>query len=495
MIQGLLTTCSGDSVTLKSSSTVGNQWYRDGLILASFRDTIYKARTTGNYTVVASQNGCSSPASSPMTVKVNTRPVKPAIRVIQGLLTTCSGDSVTLKSSSPLGNQWYRDGLILAGFRDTIYKVRTTGNYTVVVSQNGCSSPASSPMTVKVNTRPVKPSIRVIQGLLTTCSGDSVTLKSSSLVGNQWYRDGIILAGFRDTIYKARTTGNYTVVVSQNGCSSTASSAVVVKVNTRPVKPSIRAIQGSLTTCSGDSVTLKSSSAVGNQWYRDGIILAGFRDTIYKARTTGNYTLVVSQNGCSSPSSSAAVVKVNARPVKPSIRIVQGTTVLKTGDSVTFKSSNPVGNQWYRNGLLIIGAKDSMYKAKQAGTYSVIVTQLNCSSPESSSILVTQSATSHTSILSPYETYGLKSMNRLSGIEFISIYPNPADTYLVINYELVNTRSLVIQIIDKYGRVVALQKSYTKKEKVDIGRLPAGQYQIMISAREGRKFTYSFIKI
>jgi len=53
-----------------------------------------------------------------------------------------SGDLV---SSSTSGNQWYRDGIAIAGATGVSYKPVQAGNYTVQVSRDGCSSGFSDP--------------------------------------------------------------------------------------------------------------------------------------------------------------------------------------------------------------------------------------------------------------------------------------------------------------------------------------------------------------
>jgi hypothetical protein len=61
-------------------------------------------------------------------------PVKPVIT------RNANGDLV---SSATTGNQWYKDGVLISGATVQTYKPTTAGNYTVVVTQNGCASPTS----------------------------------------------------------------------------------------------------------------------------------------------------------------------------------------------------------------------------------------------------------------------------------------------------------------------------------------------------------------
>ena len=51
------------SGNLISSASSGNQWYKDGVVIPGAQATSYKPTIPGNYTVIASIDGCNSPAS------------------------------------------------------------------------------------------------------------------------------------------------------------------------------------------------------------------------------------------------------------------------------------------------------------------------------------------------------------------------------------------------------------------------------------------------
>lgn len=89
-------------------------------------------------------------------------------------------------------------------------KLTTAGNYTATfLSADGCDSLISLNLTV--NPLPEIPMI--------TQSGN--TLSSSSTTGNQWWKDGVELAGENGQQFKFNETGIYSVsVTNNNGCSS-----------------------------------------------------------------------------------------------------------------------------------------------------------------------------------------------------------------------------------------------------------------------------------
>jgi predicted extracellular nuclease len=143
-------------------------------------------------------------------------------------------------------------------------------------------------------------------GPTTFCSGGSVTLTSSSASGNQWNLNGNPIGGATGQSYVATASGSYTVTVTVGSCSST-SSPTTVTVNPIPATPTITP-GGPTTFCAGGSVTLTSSSASGNQWYRNGSPIGGATGQSYVATVSGSYTVVVTANGCSSAPSAAVTV-------------------------------------------------------------------------------------------------------------------------------------------------------------------------------------------
>jgi len=95
---------------------------------------------------------------------------------------------------------------------------------------NDCGTGASSPdFNVSVNPVPPVPVI--------TQFGD--TLISSADNGNQWFLDGIEIAGANEKKHKAVYLGTYHVIVTQSGCSSDISNSILVQpVSINEVKKS-----------------------------------------------------------------------------------------------------------------------------------------------------------------------------------------------------------------------------------------------------------------
>src|SRR5205807_5414074 len=115
--------------------------------------------------------------------------------------------------------------------------------------------------------------------------------------------------GATNPSFSATASGNYTVTVTTTGCTSAASAATSVTVNAIPAMPTIAA-GGPTTFCTGGSVMLTSSGASGNQWLLNGNPIGGATNQTFSATASGNYTVTVTANGCTSAVSAATSVTV-----------------------------------------------------------------------------------------------------------------------------------------------------------------------------------------
>ena len=145
---GPLSFCQGSTVTLASSATSGNQWYRNGVLISGAVSQSYVASTAGTYHVVVSNaQGCSSAASAAQTVVVNPIPLAPSS--ISGLIQVTPGSSHTYTASPVAGATAYiwtlPSGWSGTSTTNTITVIsgNTGGRISVRATANGCTSPAA----------------------------------------------------------------------------------------------------------------------------------------------------------------------------------------------------------------------------------------------------------------------------------------------------------------------------------------------------------------
>lgn len=179
-----------------SSSTTGNQWYREGVAIPGAVYQLYQPLNAANYSVAVTSFGCQGPASANYYYIA-----APVITTDPGNV-FCQGSTKKILTSSALANnQWYRNGVQITGATARTYEVTQSGNYTATVSDGKGTSVASNTITITIIPGPPKPTI--------TVSG--AYLVSSALAGNEWYLNGNAIQGAYSKTYKPVISGNYSV--------------------------------------------------------------------------------------------------------------------------------------------------------------------------------------------------------------------------------------------------------------------------------------------
>ncbi len=286
---GPTTFCEGDNVVLTSSLGNGYLW-SDGSTTQSIT-----VDTTGNYTVqVTDANGCLSPPSTVTVTKVNPLPAQPTITP-SGATSFCAGGSVTLTSSTASGYLWSN------GATSPNITVTTPGTYSVQVTDtNGCTSVASIPVTVIVNTPPATPTITT-NGSTTICQGDDVILTSSAGFNYLWS------TGATSQSITVSAAGNYSVqIIDANGCISASSTDETITVN--PL-PNANFFGLAASYCVGDNV----DNLFGTSGTFSGVGMTGsiFDPNAVPSNLWGtpiDITYTVTENGCINSSTQQTVV-------------------------------------------------------------------------------------------------------------------------------------------------------------------------------------------
>ncbi|WP_438834635.1 T9SS type A sorting domain-containing protein [Hymenobacter sediminis] len=177
---------------------------------------------------------------------------------------------------------------------------------------------------------------------------------------------------------------------------------------------------------------------------------------------------LVSSGACSA-TSVASTVGVNARPVTPTL------SVQYNGSTTTLTSSATTGNQFYLNGVAIVGATAQTYvlngTTAQLGAYTVVTTNASgCSSDPSVPLTVTSNG------------------KPLAGTS-LSVYPNPTpDGRLQV--ELTGYRQgAELTVLNALGQVVFITTvtaaTGLNTQSVNLGYLPSGVYTLRVKTVGG----------
>lgn len=237
-VSGIQVVCEGDlgvnySITPLPSITSYVWTVPTGAAIASGQNTnaitvdYLPGSVSGNITVQASNSCGAGPVSAPLPISVNPLPGTPGI--ITGPDHICKEASGIQYSIDPVSNAYGYNWTLPAGV-EIIAGANTnqitvafdvtaaSGDITVVPTNGNCIGEASPALYVTVDAIPPTPVI--------TQHGD--TLTSSADAGNLWYLEGVLIPGATGKEYVAVYAGNYSVIVTLNGCSSSPSNGILV---------------------------------------------------------------------------------------------------------------------------------------------------------------------------------------------------------------------------------------------------------------------------
>ena len=352
-----------------------------------------------------------------------------------GVTSFCQGGSVQLTAS--LGNSY----LWSTGETTQNINVSSSGNYMVTIT-NGGGCPASSPAII-VTVNPIPLATITTNGAITFCQGGSVQLTASD--GNSY----LWSTGETTQNINVSSSGNYMVTITNGGGCSASSPGISVTVH--PIPMATITTSDTTTFCQGGSVQLTASLGSSYLWS------SGETTQNINVAISGDYFVkVTNSEGCFFVSP-ASLVTVYPLPPTPSITI-SGTKLL---------SSSEDGNQWYLNGISIVGATEQSFIATQNGGYSVLITDNNgCTSSSSIyNIIIT-------------DTKEILENNAAT------ISPNPNNGKFVID---IKSKNCSIDIINLFGYKIYTSNIQKGIAEIDISNHPGGLYFVRISSELGKQ--------
>lgn len=399
--------------------------------------------------------------------------------------TLCAGQTLTFaaKAGSSFTYEWFQNGTLIKTGSDRTLNVTGTGQYSVRVSNQGCSAQSKV-----VNVTSTNLFASIAQGTkLLVCTSQSTELTANSGSGYQyqWLLNGAPIEGATSSRYQATQSGNYRVQINSQGCSAVSSGTdLEIKSANATVTPAVGA-----TICNSNPAKLNVASQTGATyaWYFNNTLVAGATGTSFPAVNPGRYSVEVRNGACLEKSKDVLVQRVNvAATITPSV-----PTRITQGDSLTFRVGTAHGNEyeWYRNSQLIGKESTGVFTVSREGEYKVIVENSGCRAETPAVMVQVENAPA----VLPAEISDLNDT-----ISTLVIYPNPSHEVVAVAIKklglITNPRVAVLSI----SGVAVLAQPMTEedtylKARIDLRTLPNGPYLIKVSIGT-RSFTQHFVK-
>lgn len=347
--------CLGSSTVFGASGGTTYSWTPStGLSSTTVFNPTASPTVTTVYTVTATSGGCS--ASDVLTLTVNSLPPANAGTDI----TICSGASTSLSASGGTTYSWLpATGLSSTSIANPVASPASTTNYTVSVSNGTCS--ANDVVTVSVTPLPNADAGNNV----TICNGASTTFSASGGTAYSWApATALSSTTIANPVANPTVTTDYTVTVTNNGCTATD----VINVT---VTNALTASAGTSTAiCNGSSTILNASGGSTYSWTpSSGLSSTTAPNPSASPSVTTVYTLTAYSGACSASDQ----VTITVNPVPVATVSASGPTTFCNGNDVVLTAS-PGSTYLWSN-----GEATQSVTITTSGNYSVIVSNGSCS--------------------------------------------------------------------------------------------------------------------
>lgn len=490
--------CAGETIMLAAASTTGGasySWIGPNSYTSSLQNPTIGNSTTsmsGTYTATTTLDGCSSSATTSVTVK----PMPTAVTTSSNT-PVCAGNNLLVSIGTSTSGSTYSwtgpNSFTSANLSNTISSTTTaaTGWYVAKVDLNGCSFKDSVYATV--NPIPATPTISFNSPL---CFGETLNLNGGSVTGGSYSWTGP--NGFTSTQNNpARSnmqwadTGMYKTTVTVNGCPSTEAQ---VRVGMNPV-PFVTIFSNPMDTiCNGQAVTF---TALANnhggtplyQWLVNGSLVS--TGTTFNTSSLSNQDVVrcdmTEYTKCSVPyKDESNDITMTVMPwLAPSVSITANpTTPLKPDEFITFTAKPVDGGtipkfQWKRNGQNIVGATGAIWSANTLNDNDDICVELT------STYRCPQPLTANSNCI---KVRVLTGVDDISGSNKWTVHPNPNNGRFTITAKDIYSTEARLEVVNTLGQIVyrhivTTQQGSINKE-VNLNDVAKGIYLLRIYAED-----------
>ncbi len=259
------------------------------------------------------------------------------------------------------------------------------------------------------------------------CEGDTVqlTVTYNSNYTYQWLNNNVPVPGATSSTIDATVDGDYTVLVTDQGC-SLISSPVTVTVTPLCGVPVVQ----DMSICDQGSVTINASSPQDIHWYDDQYVTTPLTTgSSFTTPVLNQSTIYYLDAGVNCPS---ARIPVNVFVVPSPVIFIGNDTLVTSGSFVTLDAGNGFANYLWSDG----STTQTVTVASPSNMWVTVTDSSGCSGSDSINISAPTS-------IADLNTSGL------------AIYPNPAKDKLNYSIDMGADEEVHVQLFDAQGKVVS----------------------------------------
>jgi hypothetical protein len=367
-----------------------------------------------------------------------------------------SCDATTLLIASQVDNAtytWLVNGAIIDNSNTTTLTATRSGNYQVRIIRAGCII-TSAFSNVTLNYAPLA---QIANGTtISFCENGILRARETANATYSWTFNNTVVGAEREV--SVSQSGEYTLTVTENGCSATDQIQVVVTS-----LPSVSFEVSSTTFCPNEEVTLTADqiSGVTYDWSRNGRVIRRDAQNTITVSIGGNYSVTISQSGCSVSSSLINVERLSVEPA-----------YLRTTETTLFvESESAISTIIWR----VEEDDDSSLEGQitvtptESASYSALVTYSTGCSVRTRTVRFN---------VRPPVVVG----EEQEFIKALRIYPNPSASGIFQIDLGQNTEAITLTLTDQLGRIL---------ETITLP-LDANSYQLDLSKYASALYTLQF---
>jgi hypothetical protein len=397
-------------------------------------------------------------------------PLPPA----NGKIAVCSNQQIILylPRFEDATYTWFKNGTSLGNMDPKQHSVainnsssQGNGDYHAKVQIKGESECiiVTDPLRLQFDAKPNKPTL-TSEGDKDVCPNlEKVKLiAQSGFTSYLWYKNGHFLEATSGNTFEVTTSGDYTVVVKNDGsCPSDQSDVQRVQFKPAPNERVVVAVKEVM--CDPGNAIVKVLGSESDVVYKLIHKESGNQIGDPQKGTGGDLEFVVSVD-----KSASFIVDGTKEGTSCSLVIGQTSIRVFPSKAVIVSQNNKLiapeaaSYQWFRNEVEIFGAVDKELKVYQSGTYTVLLKTGDCQ------------------VVSEPFGFSINSLKDLSLENIVVVYPNPSSGMIFLKLNGQAKGKVQIRLYDTQGKVFEdfiLDNSKTYQDiQMDLNKLHIGQY-------------------